>query len=96
MGETLSNKTKELLKIIDEHKLLILKVLYNCNGSDNLCGSDLCEKLDIPKNLLSYHIKLLISANLIVEKKVGRKKYYFVQENKKLQVKSLLEALNII
>jgi len=96
MSVTLSTTTKELLKIVDEQKLLILKVLYTCSEADNLCGSDLCEKFDIPKNLLSYHIKLLISANLIGEKKVGRKKYYFVQKNKKLQVKRLLEALNII
>lgn len=94
--DIISNSSKSLIKLIDEPKLLVLKSILNCNNKNNFCGIELCDELGMSKNLLSYHINSLKKAGILDEEKIGRKKYYFVQKEKKLQVKKILVALEII
>lgn len=78
------------LWLFDKNKLSILYVLLNCKEEENFCGCDLVEKLDIPKNLLSYHIKQLREAGLIGEKKCGRNKNYFIEDKSRIFIEEIL------
>lgn len=83
-----------LLWIFDKNKILILKELFKCKNC--LIGCDLREKLDIKKNLLSYHLKILIDKGFVTEKKDGRTKRYRLAEGKRKKVKEVLEVLEIL
>jgi predicted cupin superfamily sugar epimerase len=47
-----------VIYFFDENKLLILLSLYKC--PNRLCGCDLISRLGLAKNLISYHLKILI------------------------------------
>ena len=80
--------------LFNENKLLILNSLYKCR--DDVCGCDLVDKLDIPKNLLSYHIKTLRDKGFIREVKCGNRKHYTVDPKKEKTVKKVLEIVELI
>ncbi len=82
------------LEIFDEKRLKILHTIYTCKQI--LCGSDMVERLDIPKNLLSYHIKILKELEIIQEKKDGKRKFYKINPSRKDTVKKALEIVNLI
>ncbi len=90
----MSNSDNNILSLCNKTKLLILKAIYLCN--DNICGCDLVERLDIPKNLISYHIKTLRKAGFITEVKCGKNKRYEISKNKFNKVKELLKVLELI
>jgi DNA-binding transcriptional ArsR family regulator len=80
------------LLIFNEKKLQILELLLNCD--DNLCGCDLLETMDIPKNLLSYHIKTLIEQGYVQENRCGRQKKYSIRPESLNNLKSIFEVIN--
>ena len=82
------------LWVFNENKLLILKALYKCR--ENICGCDLIERLDIPKNLLSYHMKTLREGGLVEEAKCGNKKNYTVRKDKEGFVRKVLRMVELI
>jgi ArsR family transcriptional regulator len=84
------------LWVFDENKLLILEALYKCKQDKQLCGCDLTDKLDIPKNLLSYHIKILRENGYVEEEKCGQKKNYFLADNKLDKIETILQAVELI
>jgi ArsR family transcriptional regulator len=84
------------LWVFDKNKLLILEALYNCKQDSDICGCDLVEELDIPKNLLSYHIKILRKKGFVDEEPCGKKKNYTLSENKIESVEKILQAVEII
>jgi ArsR family transcriptional regulator len=90
----LTEDTKKIISLFDENKLLILKALFKCE--DEPCGCDLIERLDMPKSLLSYHIKTLEVAGIIEESRCGRNKKYRIVESQKLKVKNILEIVELI
>ncbi len=92
----MNNYNIENLWLFDENRLLILRTLYLCETESNLCGCDLTEKLQIKKNLLSYHIKVLRENDIIEEIKCGRKKEYVICDNKIELVSQVLNIVNLI
>lgn len=82
------------LWLFNENKLLILKSLYKCKN--NVCGCDLVDTLDIPKNLLSYHMKILREKGFIIEVKCGNKKNYTINPKEEKLVKKALEIVELI
>jgi ArsR family transcriptional regulator len=82
------------LEIFDENRIKILYTLFTCQK--DICGCDLVEELDIPKNLLSYHIKILRKHNLLKEKKCGKRKIYQIPSQKEQLVKKVLEVVELI
>jgi DNA-binding transcriptional ArsR family regulator len=90
MGRELRDK----LAIYDEPKLTILKTLYLC--SDQPCGCELVTGLEMPKNLLSYHLKILITHGYIESVRCGRKKHYTIAKNMQPKVKEILKVLDLI
>lgn len=65
---------EQLITIINKNRLKIIELLFSCK--ETLCGCSLIKKLNIPKNLLSYHIKTLEELGLVEEKRCGQKKNY--------------------
>jgi ArsR family transcriptional regulator len=82
------------LWLFDENKLLILKSLLGCD--DTMCGCDITGGLKIKKSLLSYHIKKLIDADILIAKKCGRTKQYIINPSKRPFVENLLQVANFI
>lgn len=91
---SLSEQSKTILTLINESKLLILSELYSC--LDPLCGCDLIERLQMPKNLLSYHIRTLRETGFLEEARCGQKKQYRITESKREKVKQILLLTEII
>lgn len=79
----------EKLAVFNETRLTILRSLYECEK----CGCDLVDILDIPKNLLSHHIKTLINFGYIQEDRCGRKKRYSIREDSVDKVNNILETV---
>ena len=82
------------LFVFDKSKLQILKALYGCQ--DDVCGCDMVRDLDMPKNLLSYHIRILRKEGFVNEAKCGNRKIYTLSKDKKKDIKKILEAVHII
>ena len=59
-----------------------LKILNQISQSSNksLCGCDLEELLDIKQSKLSYHLKKLVDANVLIAEKHGTWNYYKINE----------------
>jgi DNA-binding transcriptional ArsR family regulator len=81
------------LEIFDEQRLIILKKLLKCPGQ---CGCDLTEALKMAKNLLSYHLEILIRHGLVQQTKCGRKKYYCIPAAQRQKVKQILKIVSSI
>lgn len=87
-------RTKEILSILNENRLHILKLLFECN--DALCGCDLAEKIEIPKNLISHHIKVLRDAGFITETRCGKNKNYLIPIEMRAKVAHILTLVEMI
>lgn len=85
---------RQLLSLLDENRLLILREIFAC--PDPLCGCDLVERLEIPKNLLSYHVKTLREAGFVEETRCGRKKQYRLAPTQEPKVHQLLQLFELI
>jgi len=90
----LNKQTKDKLKLFNDSKILILLTLYNSEEVN--CGVDLVEKLKMPKNLLSYHMKYLTERGYVQDKKCGKKKYYSVKNTKRDEVERILKIVEAI
>ena len=58
-------------------RLQILELLQD----GELCVSDMCQKLNIAQPKLSFHLKTLKSADLVIVRKHGRWMYYRLNAN---------------
>jgi ArsR family transcriptional regulator len=86
---------KRNLKVFDENKLMILKLLFECKDND-ICGCDLMENLNLSKNLVSYHMKVLAQLNYVQEVRCGRKKFYKINELFRQKIRKILEVTELI
>lgn len=80
------------LKVFDKTRLQILGKLYTCR--DNVCGCDIVKDFDIPKSLLSYHMKILNEEGLVEETRCGNKKIYTITKAKSKDVLKILNAVH--
>ncbi|MCA1063971.1 metalloregulator ArsR/SmtB family transcription factor [Rossellomorea sp. AcN35-11] len=53
-----------------------LHIMYELTQAGELCVCDLSEKLLLPQSKLSYHLKILVDANLITKDTRGTWSYY--------------------
>lgn len=90
----LSEQTASILALFNESKLYILKEVYEC--PDPLCGCDLVDRLDMPKNLLSYHIRSLRELGYLEETRCGKRKHYRIAESKREKIQSILSLTELI
>lgn len=62
----------------DPIRLDILKKLYS---AESVCVCELTDMFDISQSKLSYHLKLLLSANLINKTSKGKWNFYSVNKD---------------
>lgn len=62
----------------DPIRLQILKKLYS---EESVCVCKLVDMFDISQSKLSYHLKMLLSANLINKTSQGKWNYYSVNKD---------------
>lgn len=62
----------------DPIRLQILKKLYT---EESVCVCKLVDLFDISQSKLSYHLKMLLSANLIIKTSIGKWNYYSVNKD---------------
>jgi ArsR family transcriptional regulator, arsenate/arsenite/antimonite-responsive transcriptional repressor len=64
---------KRFKALADEKRLHLLSILCKEGAT---CVCDMTEKLDIPQSKLSYHLKILLEAEIILKEKRGTWNYY--------------------
>jgi ArsR family transcriptional regulator len=80
-SEIVSDKTKKLLKALSEPlRLQIIEAL----SSGEKCVCDLIEEMGLAQSKISFHLKVLKEAELIIDRHSGRWVYYHLN----------IEALN--
>ncbi|WP_281393479.1 ArsR/SmtB family transcription factor [Salicibibacter cibarius] len=66
---------------------LRLKIMYELNQRGQVCVCDLTDIVGLSQSKLSYHLRILLDANLIQQEKIGTWNYYRLNET---EVKNLL------
>ena len=64
-----------------------LRIIYELNQRGKVCVCDLTDMLDLPQSKLSYHLKMLLDANIIMMERIGKWNYYELNDE---EVKGLL------
>lgn len=59
---------------------LRLKIMYELNQKGQICVCELTALTGLSQSKLSYHLKILLDANLIKRKKIGTWNYYRLNE----------------
>jgi ArsR family transcriptional regulator len=80
-----------LRSIADRHRLKILNVLVRAGGPP-VCVCELTAELDVPQQNVSYHLKQLVEAGVIVRERRGRYSYYTLVDGALDHVAALLSA----
>lgn len=71
----------------DESRLAILKLLAQ---KGELCGCEIEKQFAISQSTVSHHMKILINANLVTERKISRSHYYTINRT---EVNNLIRDL---
>jgi ArsR family transcriptional regulator len=73
----------------DEKRLRILALLR----TGEHCVCELTEALDLPQSLLSFHLRTLREAGLVLDRRAGRWVYYSLDRSALEEAKGVLEEL---
>lgn len=85
-------KSVDILKAIGEpNRLKILCAL----SRDKICVCNLAEQLDIPQNLLSFHLKSLYEVGILKKKRDGNYIYYVIKKEWEPKIEKIFEFLDI-
>src|SRR5699024_10381383 len=89
-GESTENNYKQAIQELDFYENMFnaladknrLKILNQISQSPNksLCVCDLEELLDLKQSKISYHLKKLVSAQILIPEKYGTWNYYKINE----------------
>jgi ArsR family transcriptional regulator len=72
--EALFARYEQQFKALADQKRLQIMNLLTQHGS--ICVCDLAEMMDLTQSKLSYHLKILLDANIILKKTEGTWSYY--------------------
>ncbi|GAA3413415.1 ArsR/SmtB family transcription factor [Paenibacillus hodogayensis] len=81
---TLNTYEQKFKALSDKNRL---KIIHELNRKGKVCVCDLTDLLELPQSKLSYHLKTLLDANLILMERIGKWNYY---ELNKKEIKGLL------
>ncbi len=85
-------ESAELLKAVAEpNRLRILCAL----SKEKICVCDLAESLEIPQNLLSFHLKTLYEAGILKKQRDGNNIYYLIKKDWNERIEKIFEFLGI-
>ena len=74
--------------LADENRLIIMKMLM----SGEICACEILDKLNITQPTLSHHMKVLLSADLVIARRAGKWVHYS-PKNENLVFKSIKNLL---
>jgi DNA-binding transcriptional ArsR family regulator len=69
------NTVTALAALAQESRLAVFRLLVQA-GPEGLAASRIAEQLDIPPSSLSFHLKELMHAEMVIQKKEGRSLIY--------------------
>lgn len=75
LQSTFTQYEKTFKALADEKRLRILYLLAN-TSDDSICVCDLADEMDLAQSKLSYHLKILLQAKLIIQEKKGTWNHY--------------------
>jgi ArsR family transcriptional regulator, arsenate/arsenite/antimonite-responsive transcriptional repressor len=78
-----------LQAIADRNRLKMLNMLV-CAADSAICVCEFMESLDLPQPNVSYHLKQLVKAGIIVGERRGRNSYYSVVDGALSHVAALV------
>jgi len=85
-----ATELEHLLRSIgDRHRLLILNMLARAEGAA-ICVCEFTAALDLPQQNVSYHLKQLVEAGVIVRERRGRYSYFALVEGALSHVAALV------
>ena len=85
----LTGITKQFRALADDNRLKIVDLLR----SGERCVCELTGALDLGQSLLSFHLKTLKDAGLVVDRREGRWAYYSLNPEAFAQLESFVGAL---
>lgn len=71
----MKNVISALAALAQESRLAVFRLLVQA-GPEGLAASKIAEKLDLPASSLSFHLKELLHAELVIQTKEGRSLIY--------------------
>jgi ArsR family transcriptional regulator len=75
LGEEEASELEGLMRsIADRHRLRILNMLVRAGAP--ICVCEFTAELELPQQNVSYHLKQLVEAGVIVRERRGRYSYY--------------------
>lgn len=85
-------KSVDLLKAISEpNRLRILCTL----SKDKICVCELADKIGIPQNLMSFHLKTLHKVGILEKKREGNNIYYVITKKWNNKIENIFQFLDI-
>ncbi|MFC7062918.1 ArsR/SmtB family transcription factor [Halobacillus seohaensis] len=78
LEHTFNKYEKKFKALADQRRLHILNEITQHR---EVCVCDLSDQLDLPQSKLSYHLKILMDAELIVKETRGTWSYYTLNHN---------------
>ena len=89
LGERESVELERLLRsLADRHRLRILNMLVRAAAP--VCVCEFTAELELPQQNVSYHLKQLVDAGVIVRERRGRYSYYRLVEDALNQIAALV------
>jgi ArsR family transcriptional regulator len=80
LSEAEASELERLLRsLADRHRLRILNMLVRAGGAP-VCVCEFTAELELPQQNVSYHLKQLVEAGVIMRKRRGRYSYYALVE----------------
>lgn len=83
----------------DKQRLKIISLVCNCECEIckcSYCGSEILESLEISQGTLSYHMNILVNANLVIANKIKNTVYYKLNKETLNSVSDLLKSYSDI
>ncbi|XJZ28018.1 ArsR/SmtB family transcription factor [Bacillota bacterium Lsc_1132] len=77
IDQTLAEYEGKFKALADQKRLRIINLLSQC---DSTCVCDLTVLMGMPQSKLSYHLKILLDANLITKETKGTWSHYSINE----------------
>jgi ArsR family transcriptional regulator, arsenate/arsenite/antimonite-responsive transcriptional repressor len=90
LGDAEAAELERLLRAVaDRHRLRILNMLVRAGGAP-ICVCEFTAELDLPQQNVSYHLKQLVDAGVIVRERRGRYSYHALVDGVLNQIATLV------
>lgn len=85
-------KSVDLLKAISEPNRI--RILYTLS-KDKICVCELADRIGIPQNLMSFHLKTLHNVGILEKIREGNNIYYVIRDNWRNKIENIFQFLDI-